>query len=153
MMATMATWPEFNLDLSESFFVTLRWTALLLTTPIVFYCCTDFFKGALRDLRTRHLTMDVSVSLAIGGAYVAGIWSTITGQGELYFDAVGMFALFLLAGRYLERRARERTAAATAQLVNLLPASCLKLDADGHSHRILLSELQLGDQVLVQPVD
>ncbi|WAE63793.1 heavy metal translocating P-type ATPase [Stutzerimonas sp. R40042] len=151
MMATMATWPEFNLDLSESFFVTLRWTALLLTTPIVFYCCTDFFKGALRDIRTRHLTMDVSVSLAIGGAYVAGIWSTITGQGELYFDAVGMFALFLLAGRYLERRARERTAAATAQLVNLLPASCLRLDAQGHSSRILLSELRLGDQVLVQP--
>ncbi|AWT10554.1 heavy metal translocating P-type ATPase [Stutzerimonas frequens] len=151
MMATMATWPEFNLDLSESFFVTLRWTALLLTTPIVFYCCTDFFKGALRDIRTRHLTMDVSVSLAIGGAYVAGIWSTITGQGELYFDAVGMFALFLLAGRYLERRARERTAAATAQLVNLLPASCLRLDAQGHSSRILLSELQLADQVLVQP--
>lgn len=151
MMATMATWPEFNLDLSESFFVTLRWTALLLTTPIVFYCCTDFFKGALRDIRTRHLTMDVSVSLAIGGAYVAGIWSTITGQGELYFDAVGMFALFLLAGRYLERRARERTAAATAQLVNLLPASCLRLDAQGHSSRILLSELQLGDQLLVQP--
>ncbi|CAM5445312.1 Cbb3-type cytochrome oxidase assembly protein CcoS OS=Stutzerimonas stutzeri OX=316 GN=CXK95_09135 PE=3 SV=1 [Stutzerimonas stutzeri] len=102
-------------------------------------------------LRTRHLTMDVSVSLAIGGAYIAGIWSTLTGQGELYFDAVGMFALFLLAGRYLERRARERTAAATAQLVNLLPASCLKLDEAGHSSRILLSELQVGDRVLVQP--
>lgn len=151
MMATMATWPEFNLDLSESFFVTLRWTALLLTTPIVFYCCTDFFRGALRDLRTRHLTMDVSVSLAIGGAYLAGVWSTITGQGELYFDAVGMFALFLLAGRFLERRARERTASATAQLINLLPASCLKLEDDGQSQRILLSELRIGDQVLVQP--
>src|SRR3546814_795759 len=49
------------------------------------------------------------------------------------------------------RRSRERTAAATAQLVNLLPASCLRLDADGHSNRILLSELQLGDRVLVQP--
>jgi Cu2+-exporting ATPase len=151
MMATMATWPEFNLDLSAGMDRILRWTALLLTTPIVFYCSTDFFKGAWRDLRTRHLTMDVSVSLAIGGAYVAGIWSTITGQGELYFDAVGMFALFLLAGRYLERRARERTAAATAQLVNLLPASCLKLGADGQTVRILLSELAIGDQVLVQP--
>ncbi|USR41676.1 cadmium-translocating P-type ATPase [Ectopseudomonas hydrolytica] len=151
MMATMATWPEFNVDLSPELDKILRWTSLFLTTPIVFYCCGQFFRGALRDLRTRHLTMDVSVSLAIGGAYVAGIWSTITGQGELYFDAVGMFALFLLAGRYLERRARERTATATAQLVQLLPASCLRLDADGQSQRILLSELRIGEQVLVQP--
>lgn len=151
MMATMATWPEFNIDLSPELHAILRWVALFLTTPIVFYSCAPFFKGAMRDLRTRHLTMDVSVSLAIGGAYLAGIWTSITGVGELYFDAVGMFALFLLAGRYLERRARERTAAATAQLVNLLPASCLRLGADGQAERILLSELRLGDRVLVHP--
>ncbi|MBT9571405.1 MAG: cadmium-translocating P-type ATPase, partial [Pseudomonas umsongensis] len=151
MMATMATWPEFNIDLSPELHAILRWVALFLTTPIVFYSCAPFFKGAMRDLRTRHLTMDVSVSLAIGSAYIAGIWTSITGVGELYFDAVGMFALFLLAGRYLERRARERTAAATAQLVNLLPASCLRLSADGQSERILLSELRVGDHVLVHP--
>ncbi|QVW25158.1 cadmium-translocating P-type ATPase [Pseudomonas hormoni] len=151
MMATMATWPEFNIDLSPELHTILRWVALFLTTPIVFYSCAPFFKGAMRDLRTRHLTMDVSVSLAIGSAYIAGIWTSITGVGELYFDAVGMFALFLLAGRYLERRARERTAAATAQLVNLLPASCLRLSTDGQSERILLSELRVGDQVLVHP--
>jgi len=151
MMATMATWPEFNIDLSPEMHTILRWVALFLTTPIVFYSCAPFFRGAMRDLRTRHLTMDVSVSLAIGSAYIAGIWTAITGNGELYFDAVGMFALFLLTGRYLERRARERTAAATAQLVNLLPASCLRLTADGQSERILLSELRMGDHVLVHP--
>ena len=151
MMATMATWPEFNIDLSPEMHTILRWVALFLTTPIVFYSCAPFFRGAMRDLRTRHLTMDVSVSLAIGGAYLAGIWTAMTGSGELYLDAVGMFALFLLAGRYLERRARERTAAATAQLVNLLPASCLRLDEHGQSVRILLTELQLHDRVLVQP--
>ncbi|NWC00125.1 heavy metal translocating P-type ATPase [Pseudomonas gingeri] len=151
MMATMATWPEFNIDLSPELHTILRWVALFLTTPIVFYSCAPFFRGAFRDLRTRHLTMDVSVSLAIGSAYGAGIWTAITGVGELYFDAVGMFALFLLAGRYLERRARERTAAATAQLVNLLPASCLRLGTDGQSERILLSELRLGERVLVHP--
>jgi Cu2+-exporting ATPase len=151
MMATMATWPEFNIDLSPELDKILRWVSLFLTTPIVFYCCGQFFRGAMRDLRTRHLSMDLSVSLAIGGAYAAGIWSTVTGDGELYFDAVGMFALFLLAGRYLERRARERTAAATAQLVQLLPASCLRLDADGHTQRVLLSELRTGEQVLVPP--
>ncbi|HZJ91875.1 MAG TPA: heavy metal translocating P-type ATPase [Thiopseudomonas sp.] len=151
MMASMATWPEFNLDLSEGMDRLLRWVSLILTTPIVFYCSSEFFHGALRDLRTRHLTMDVSVSLAIAGAYAAGIWSTLTGQGDLYFDAAGMFALFLLSGRYLERRARERTSAATSQLVNLLPASCLRLNADGSSERILLSELLKGDQLLVPP--
>ena len=151
MMATMATWPEFNIDLSAGMDSILRWTALLLTTPIVFYCSIDFFKGAIRDLKTRHLTMDVSVSLAILGAYGAGIWSTVTGKGELYFDAVGMFALFLLAGRYLERRARERTIAATSQLVNLLPTSCLRINSNGHSERILLSELHVGDHVLIPP--
>ena len=149
MMATMATWPEFNIDLSPELHTILRWVALFLTTPIVFYSCAPFFKGAARDLRTRHLTMDLSVSLAIALAYGAGIWTAITGSGELYFDTVGMFALFLLTGRYLERRARERTAAATAQLVNLLPASCLRLDGNGHSERILLRELKLGDQVQV----
>lgn len=151
MMATMATWPEFNIDLSPELHTILRWVALFLTTPIVFYSCAPFFKGAARDLRTRHLTMDVSVSLAIGLAYGAGIWTAITGSGELYFDTVGMFALFLLTGRYLERRARERTAAATAQLVNLLPASCLRLDAAGHGERILLAELRQGDRVQVLP--
>ena len=151
MMATMATWPEFNIDLSPELHTILRWVALFLTIPIVFYSCAPFFKGAARDLRTRHLTMDVSVSLAIGLAFGAGIWTAITGSGELYFDTVGMFALFLLTGRYLERRARERTAAATAQLVNLLPASCLRVGSDGQAERILLGELQCGDHVQVLP--
>ncbi|AIR91435.1 heavy metal translocating P-type ATPase [Pseudomonas cremoricolorata] len=151
MMATMATWPEFNADLSPELHTILRWVALFLTTPIVFYSCAPFFKGAARDLRTGQLTMDVSVSLAIGLAFAAGIWTAITGSGELYFDTVGMFALFLLTGRYLERRARQRTAAATAQLVNVLPASCLRLTADGEAQRVLLSEVQVGERLQVLP--
>ena len=151
MMATMATWPEFNIDLSDGMHAILRWTALVLTTPIIFYCCGQFFQGAWRDIRTRHLTMDVSVSLAIGGAYLAGVWTTITGVGELYLDAAGMFALFLLAGRYLEKRARERTAHATAQLVNLLPPSCLRIDSSGQPVRILTKELSVDDVLLVEP--
>ncbi|UZJ62772.1 heavy metal translocating P-type ATPase [Pseudomonas sp. KU26590] len=151
MMATMATWPEFNIDLSPEMHTILRWVAMFLTTPIVFYSCAPFFKGALRDLRARHLTMDVSVSLAIGAAYLAGLWTAVTGVGELYFDAVGMFALFLLTGRYLERRARERTHLATAQLVNLLPASCLRLSSDGQTERVLTDQLRLHDHVLVHP--
>ncbi len=95
--------------------------------------------------------MDVSVSLAIGGAYLAGIWATITGTGEVYFDSVTMFAFFLLAGRYLERRARQRTVESTARLVNLLPPSAVRIQPDGSSLRIMLDELKTGDTVEVKP--
>ena len=151
MMASMATWPEFNLDLSLAMHSVLRWVAVLLSTPIVFYSCAPFFLGAARDLRTRHLTMDTSVALAIGLAYAAGLWSALSGRGELYLDAVGMFALLLLSGRYLEQRARQRSATATSRLLNLLPASCLRMTAGGGTQRILLDELRPGDRVQVLP--
>lgn len=151
MMATMALWEGFNQDVTPQMAVTLRWAALLMTTPVVLYSCVPFFKGAWRDLRNRQLSMDVSVSLAIGATYLAGIWATLTGRGEIYFDSVVMFAFFLLAGRYLERRARQRTAESTAKLVNLLPPSTLRVGADGQTQRIMLDEVQPGDLLEVKP--
>ncbi|TVP93136.1 MAG: heavy metal translocating P-type ATPase, partial [Pseudomonadaceae bacterium] len=151
MMATMALSPEFNQDITPGMELLLRWVSLVMTTPIVFYSCVPFFKGAMRDLRTRRLTMDVSVSLAIGGAYLAGVWATLSNTGEIYFDSVAMFALFLLAGRYLERRARQRTMESTARLVNLLPPTAVRINADGQQERIMLSEVKAGDILEVKP--
>src|SRR5690606_7397042 len=81
----------------------------------------------------------------------AGIWTTLTGRGEIYFDSVVMFAFFLLAGRYLERRARQRTVESTARLVNLLPPSTLRVTVDGGTERILLEEVREGDLLEVKP--
>ncbi|UAW97301.1 cadmium-translocating P-type ATPase [Halopseudomonas nanhaiensis] len=151
MMATMGLYEEFNQDLTPRMATVLRWASLLMTTPVVFYSCSPFFQGAWRDLRSRRLTMDVSVSLAIGGAYLAGIWATVTNQGEVYFDSVTMFAFFLLAGRYLERRARQRTVESTARLVNLLPPSAVRLAENGQRQRIMLEEVRTGDVLEVRP--
>ena len=74
--------------------------------------------------------MDVPVSLAIGGAYVASLWATWHGYGEVYFDSVSMFTFFLLLGRYLELRTRHRTVRAGRALRDLLPTSCLKLNGN-----------------------
>lgn len=151
MMATMALWDGFNQDMTPQMAVTLRWAALLMTTPVVLYSCTPFFTGAWRDLKNRQLSMDVSVSLAIGATYLAGIWAIFTDSGEIYFDSVVMFAFFLLAGRYLERRARQRTVESTARLVNLLPPSTLRVSADGQTQRVMLDEVREGDLLEVKP--
>lgn len=151
MMATMALYEEFNQDLTDDMAIILRWVSLLMTTPVVLYSCTPFFQGAWRDLKNRRLSMDVSVSLAIGGAYLAGIWATVTNTGEIYFDSVTMFAFFLLAGRYLERRARQRTVESSAKLVNLLPPSAMRVDAQGQAQRIMLDEVVPGDLLDIKP--
>ncbi|WP_339842509.1 heavy metal translocating P-type ATPase [uncultured Halopseudomonas sp.] len=153
MMATMALYEEFNQDLTEDMAIILRWVSLLMTTPVVFYSCVPFFQGAWRDLSNHRLSMDVSVSLAIGGAYLAGIWATVTNTGEIYFDSVTMFAFFLLAGRYLERRARQRTVESTARLVSLLPPSAVRIDGAGQPERIMLDEVRPGDLLDVRPGD
>lgn len=86
----------------------LNWVKALMATPVVLYSALPFFQAAYRSLAARHLSMDVPVALAIGLAYLASVWATLTGQGQVYFDAVMMFTFFLLIGRYYEHQSRHR---------------------------------------------
>ncbi|UTW01725.1 heavy metal translocating P-type ATPase [Amphritea atlantica] len=128
----------------------IRWASLALATPVVFYASRPFFLAALRDLRTRHLTMDLPVSIAIGGAYIASIWATVTASGEVYYDSVSMFTFFLLIGRFLEMKARHRTGKAGNALLNLLPASAILYTDEGEKI-VAANELQQGNRILVKP--
>jgi len=130
--------------------VFMRWVSLLLTLPVVFYSAAGFFSTAWRDLRRRQLSMEVPVSLAIGGAFAASVWSTLTNGSEVYFDSVCMFAFFLLTSRYLEMGARHRAGEAAEELVKLLPATATRLTEWGEEV-VAVSELAPGDRVMVHP--
>ena len=128
----------------------IRYISAIVATPVVFYAAMPFFKSAIRDIKLKHPGMDVPVSIAIGGAYLASLWATYTGAGEVYFDSVCMFTFFLLTGRYLELKARHATSRAARVLSNLLPASCLKV-VDGSVHRVPLNDIQEGDWIRALP--
>ena len=132
----------------------LRWTSFIICTPVVLYSAQPFFTAALRDIKARHLSMDVPVSIAIGAAYLASSWATIYSGGEIYFDSVAMFTFFLLFGRYLEMQARHRTGRAGNALQNLLPQAAIKIsNEDGHQREQLISvtDICIGDTILVKP--
>ncbi|WP_245662851.1 heavy metal translocating P-type ATPase [Endozoicomonas arenosclerae] len=139
-------------DMTDPYRDLIRYVSALVASPVIFYSAAPFFKAAIRDLKTRHLSMDVPVSIAIGGAYVASLWATVTGGGEVYFDSVSMFTFFLLTGRYLELRARHSTSRAARALRNLLPSSCLRKQGDEFV-RVPLKDLKPGDRVRVLPGD
>lgn len=128
----------------------IRWTSLVIATPVVLYAARPFFDAAWRDLRTRKLSMDVPVSIAIGGAYLASIWATVTNTGEIYFDSVTMFTFFLLIGRFLEMKARHRTGRAGNAMLNLLPTSAIRL-VNGEEQLVPANELNPNDLIRVRP--
>jgi Cu2+-exporting ATPase len=128
----------------------MRWVSMLLAAPVVFYASTDFFKNAWRDLKRFQVSMDVPVALAIGGAFTASVWTTVTGGHEVYFDSVTMFSFFLLSSRFLEMGARHRAGQAAEALVRLLPATATRL-VDGSEAVVSVSDLAPGDRVLVRP--
>ncbi|MGY8869451.1 MAG: heavy metal translocating P-type ATPase [Pseudomonadales bacterium] len=150
MMMSIALYAGALQGIEEKFEIFIRWTSLFITTPILLYSARPFFTAALRDIKAHHLSMDVPVSIAIGGAYLASAWATYTQSGEVYFDSVTMFTFFLLIGRYLEMQARHRTGRAGNALLNLIPASAIKL-VDGQEILIPASDLNTGDIVLVKP--
>jgi P-type Cu2+ transporter len=131
----------------------LRWASLVLTLPVVLYSAAPFFGRALRDVKLRHLGMDVPVALGVGAAFVASCWATLTGTGEVYFDSVTMFVFFLLCGRYLEMLARQKAIRGVEEMGKVLPAFAERLAAwpEGAGERVAVSELQPGDVVRVRP--
>ncbi|PID42098.1 MAG: copper-translocating P-type ATPase [Proteobacteria bacterium] len=134
----------------EEFLDFFRWISLIVATPVVLYSARPFFDAALRDLRARHLTMDVPVSLAIFSAYLASCWITIHGGEHVYFDSVCMFTFFLSTGRFLEMRTRFKASAGMHKLATLLPQTATKIDSQGNLQVVPAKELTTGDTVLVR---
>ncbi len=135
----------------------VRWASLVLTIPVVVIAAGPFFRSAWRSLRARHLSMDVSVALAIGSAFAASLWATLSSGGEVYYESVNMFTFFLVLGRFLEFRARNTVHASGNALASHLPATC-EVWRDGQWQRQALRDIQPGERILVQagelcPVD
>ena len=139
-------------DMTDPYRDFIRYISAIVATPVIFYSAAPFFQAAWRDFKTRHLSMDVPVSIAIGGAYIASLWATCHGTGEVYFDSVSMFTFFLLTGRYFELRARHATSRAAMALQSLLPSSCLK-KVNQEFVRVPVSELETGDCLRILPGD
>jgi len=130
----------------------LRGVSLLVCVPIVLYSARPFFASAWRGLRAGSPGMDLPVSLAVGAAFLASAQATLANSGEIYFDSVAMFVLFLSAARYLEMRARHRADDHAQALATLLPETVARV-AGGQAEIVSRDRLRVGDVVLIRPGD
>jgi P-type Cu2+ transporter len=134
----------------------LRWASWVLTLPVVLFSCWPFFGAAWRDLRHRTLGMDVPVALGIAIAFGVSTAATFDPRGvfgrDVWFDSVTMFVFFLLSGRLLEQRLRNRTAGSLEALMRRLPQTIERRSgATGAFERVSVRRLASGDIIRVLP--
>ena len=131
----------------------LRWASWVLSLPVMFFSCAPFLASAWRDLRERQISMDLPVALGMLVTFVVSSLGTFEPEGpfgaEVYFDSLTMFVFFLLLGRWLELRLRDRTAGALEAVLNRLPASVRKRMPDGQWVPISVRRLAVGDVIEV----
>lgn len=150
MMLAFPLYMELISGLSPGFVGFFRWFGLLVATPVVLYSAAPFFRNALRDIKTRHLTMDVPVAIAIGLAYLASVWVTVMGGEEVYFESVCMFTFFLLLGRYIEAQARYRAGLTGNALAGFHPTVATRVTGE-HTEIVPVHQVIQGDVVRVRP--
>ena len=142
-------------DITPDIASLLGWASWVLTLPVVLFSCWPFYASAWRDVRNRVVGMDVPVALGILIAFAASSAATFDTTGplghEVWFDSVTMFVFFLLSGRLLEQRLRDRTAGSLEALMRRLPPTTLRRNGDGVFVRVPVRSIVAGDWVRVLP--
>ena len=142
-------------EIAPDIVMLLRWASWVLSLPVVLFSCGPFFSHALRDLKQHSVSMDLPVALGIVMTFAISTAATFEPGGwwgrEVYFDSLTMFVFFLLTGRWLEQRLRDRTAGALGHLMQRLPDSAERRLASGLFERVAVRHLSVGDVARVLP--
>ncbi|MFF5497481.1 heavy metal translocating P-type ATPase [Streptomyces aquilus] len=148
-----------------------QWLCFVLAAPVAVWGAWPFHARAVRGLRHSAATMDTLVSLGVlasfswsayalflGGAGDPGMRMPFSlvpsaaddGVAHLYLEASVGVPLFVLAGRFLEARARHGTGAALRSLARLA-AKDVAVREGGAERLIPVEELGVGQIFVVRP--
>lgn len=123
---------------------------LILSLPVIGWSAWIFFDGAVRALRARTLDMMVLVAVGVGAGWLYSLGVTLTGGGEVFYEAATVLAAFVLLGHWFEMRARGGASDAIRKLLDLAPPQAVVI-RDGQPVEVPTAEVQAGDLLLVRP--
>ncbi|MCI3943597.1 copper-translocating P-type ATPase [Pseudomonas syringae] len=130
------------------------WVQFALATPVQFILGARFYVAAWKAVRAGAGNMDLLVAIGTSAGYGLSVYHWLSAAPcttpHLYFEASAVVIALVLLGKYLESRAKRQTASAIRALEALRPDRALRV-IDGVEQDVAISELRLGDTVLVKP--
>lgn len=135
-----------------------NWIMLVLACPVVFWFGREFFVIAWKRAKHGSTNMDTLVAIGSGTAFLYSLWHTLFPSGgemhgmddHMYYEAAVVILSFILLGRFLEERARGRTATAIRKLMEL-GVKTARVIRNGEEKEVLISKVRIGDTVVIRP--
>jgi Cu+-exporting ATPase len=147
IVAVVCTAPVLALGMAHT---QTAWLQLILTIPVIIYSGEPFYIGAWAALRHRSANMNTLIALGTGAAFLYSLVETWRGGREVYYEAAAVIIALILLGRTLEARARGKASEAIRRLMDLQPPTA-RVIRDGAEDEVPLSDVRVGDVVLVRP--
>ena len=147
-----------------------QWGSLALAAPVIVWAGRPFHAAAWANLKHGSATMDTLVSIGTLSAFLWSLYAlflgtagepgmrhsfqlTVTpsdGAANIYLEVAAGVTLFVLAGRYFEKRSKRRAGAALRALLEL-GAKDVAVLRHGAETRIPVDQLKVGDEFVVRP--
>ncbi len=140
----------------------LKWSELILATPVVLWSGWPFFVRFWQSLVNRSPNMFTLIGLGVGVGYIYSVVAALfpevfpdafrdeRGEVGVYFEAAAVIVVLVLLGQVLELRARSQTGAAIKALLGLAPKTARRIK-DGVEEDVPLEHVQVGDLLRVRP--
>jgi P-type Cu+ transporter len=127
-----------------------EWVAFALATPVVLWGGLPFHRATWANLKHGAATMDTLVSVGVLAAWLWSVYALFA-DTDTYFETASVITTLILAGRYLEARAKRRAGAVLRALLELGAKDVALLDSDGAERRVPVERLEPGDRFVVRP--
>ena len=169
LLALLLTLPVFVLEMGSHLFPAMHhwvqmalglqtsWTVqVILSSAVLLGPGRDFYIKGLNALWRGGPDMNSLVAVGTLAAYsyslVVMIWPSVVPDHAraVYFESACVIVTLVLAGRYLEARAKGKTGAAIRSLLDLRPTSA-QVERDGRIIECPVGDITLTDIVLVRP--
>ena len=147
-----------------------QWISFALATPVILWAGWPFHKATWVNLKHGTATMDTLITVGTSAAYLWSLYALFFGHagdpgmrhgwsilnhagdpmGDIYFEVAAGVVTFVLAGRYFEKRSKQRAGDAIRALTDM-GAKQVTVLRDGAETLLPIEQLQIGDRFLARP--
>ena len=131
-----------------SFKALFGYLSLILSTPVLLYSASDYWRSAWLSLSQQRLTLEVPIAIGLLALYARSVFEVFSGQGEGYADSLAGLVFFLLCGRAFQQKTHERLAF-DRDYKSFFPLSVTRRTGE-RDENVALGNVQVGDHLLLR---